>query len=288
MGAGLETLLLVLFPAFSLPRKFLENTVVHPAPRRTLLVAFQDVCRALGQFSRQAAGGTRPRTNRQQARSLQRFLYKHRGWATKLFAVVALGGLVAWNCKLMLALGVGTGVMGLVYLLQKQNWQAWIDHLRRWCAGPQRLLLLSVASGGLAMLGTYMTVSIWEDAHSLWLASSLILLGGGMLALLLVLTTLVMGREGDRFEVDFEQVLDKLAHPEPLKRLLAVRQLQRLIDQHLLESDQQRLAEQAFQLLLHQETEPAVREALLHSLQPRLIPLNLKPRRSGTLRSKAN
>lgn len=210
---------------------------------------------------------------------------RRRKLLTHLAGLMALGGLVMWNWKLILALGVGVGAMVLVYALQRLDWRQWLNRLRPWFAGPQKILLLSVGTGSFAMLGTYMAASVWETEHSPWLASSLLLQGLGMMVVLVFLTLQVMGREGDRLELNsdptlfdptlFDQTLDNLAHPEPLKRLLAIRQLQRLRTAGQLTSDQERVADQVLQLLLHQESEAAVREALLRSLP--LKPLNLQP-----------
>ena len=208
-----------------------------------------------------------------------RFLQQHRTLLTKLAASAALGGLVLWNWKLMLALGVGVGAMVLVHTLQRLDWQQWLDKLRPWFTGPQKLLLLSVGTGSFAMLGTYMAASIWESDHSPWLASSLLLQGTGMMLTLALLTLQLSRSEGDRLHLSFDQTLDNLAHAEPLKRLLAVRQLQQLRSSGQLTDEQQHIAEQGLQLLLVQEREAPVREALLRSLKPQLKsqlkPLNL-------------
>lgn len=239
---------------------------------RSVFTAAQDLLLVLTKLTRTAA--------HRRPIALIHLLQSHRGTLTKLLGLLALGGLVMWNWQLLLALGVGIGVMAWVYALQKLDWQAWTRRIHHWFSGPKKLLLLSVGTGGFAMLGTYMTAMIWEDAHNPWLASSLFLQGVGMMVLLALLAAQVLGREGDRFDVSFDQSLENLAHPEPLKRLLAVRQLNRLLGQATLNAEQTRTTSQALQLLLHQETEPAVREALLHSRQPSLVPLNLKPRGS--------
>ena len=265
MSAGIPTD----FPTITSPLKTVAQTYSH----RSLLTAFQDFVGALAQLPRSA--------RRHPKQALVNLFQTHRGLLSKLLGLVALGGLVMWNWKLLLALGVGVGVMVLVYALHKLDWQHWTSVLRQWLSGPKKLLILSVGTGSVAMLGTYMAAMIWEDAHSAWLATSIFLQGTGMMVLLALLSAQILGKESDRFDVSFDQSLENLAHPEHLKRLLAVRQLHRLMAQGSLDAEQKRTVDQALQLLLHQERESAVREALLHRLQPNLKPLNLKPRPSA-------
>jgi hypothetical protein len=176
--------------------------------------------------------------------------------------------LLVWNWKLLLTLAVGFAAMALVSSLQTRDWQPLIAGLRHWLTGPHRLLLVSVPCGGLAMLSTYMAVSVWDDSHSVWLVACLLLQGLGQLAGLGLLSRQLLQQQGDRANHQLDQTLAELTHPNPLSRLLAVRQLNRLLERRTLTPEQAHLATQALQLLLLQEREAIVREATLRSLSP--------------------
>ncbi len=187
-----------------------------------------------------------------------------------LLAIPAIA-LLIWNWQLLIALAVGLAAMALIYQLQTRDLQPWIAGLRHWLNGPHRLLLLCVPCGSIAMLGTYLGANLWDDTHNTWLVSCILLQGLGMIAGLALLSTQVLNRESDRFENSLDDALAELTHPNPLNRLIAVRQLNRLSDRNLLNPEQTRIANQALQLLLTQEPETLVREATLHSLEPGLM-----------------
>ncbi len=177
---------------------------------------------------------------------------------------IAIGSLalLAWNWPLALALAAGVAMMALVYLLQNWDWQPWIRSLQPWFAGANRLVLVAVALGGLAMVGTYVTTEIWLEAGG-WVAIALGL-QGLVLLLLLLIQGLGLGRTAptDRLE---QSLLD-LTHADPLHRLLALGQLSRRVPS-LPEAQRQEI-HQALQLLLAQEQEPIVRDRILGLLDP--------------------
>lgn len=198
--------------------------------------------------------------------------------------VLALGGmallglLMLWNAKLVLAVVVGLGTMAAAYWLPRRDWSPAIAALARpRFSGSQRLLLLCVGSGGVAMVGTYMGASIWEHFQDGWLVACLFFQGLAIFGLL----GLWLGSERGRSlnpatspAISLDAALMALAQPEPLQRLLAVRQLHRLGQQQHFSPQEQRTVHQALQLLLLQEPEAAVREAALRSLAPSLMAPN--------------
>lgn len=209
-------------------------------------------------------------------------------------ALAGLIGLLWWDGKLLLAIVAGLGAMALVYSLQRWDWPGLWERFQPLLlsaqTAPQRLLLRCVASGSLAMVGTYMGASIWQRSHDGWLLACLLLQGLGLLGLLgwswfqgtgRLRRHLLAESSQTYAGLGFDEALAALAKAQPLGRLLAVHQLQRLSQQRRLSSEQERTASQALQLLLLQEPQAAVREAALRSLAPRLM----APRREDQMGS---
>jgi hypothetical protein len=194
---------------------------------------------------------------------------------TLIPGAIAIGSLalLAWNWPLALALAAGVTMMALVYLSQNWDWQPWIRSLQPWIAGANQLVLVAVALGGLAMVGTYVTTAIWLEAGG-WVAIAL-----GLQGLVLLVLLLIQGLGLGRTEpIDrLEQSLLDLTHADPLHRLLALGQLGRRWP-GLPEPQRQEL-HQALQLLLVQEQEPIVRDRILGLLEPLVLEPNVTPRR---------
>lgn len=186
------------------------------------------------------------------------------GWLLGLTVVVAM---LFWNWKLLLATVVGVFVMLLVYLMQEWDWQVhWAD-LRRYLSGSNRQLALAVGSGGVAAFSTYMAVCISVDSDSPWIASGAILQGFGTLATLILLVWQVVSRQISRDEALLNPMLTDLTDVDPLKRLIAVRQLtQRVTNAHLDVAARRQIADY-FHLMLSREQEAVVRNAVLDGIQ---------------------
>jgi len=172
--------------------------------------------------------------------------------------------MILWNWKLVLATVAGVGLMVLVYLVQGWNWQVHWYHWRRFFTGSNGQLGIAVGSGGIGALSTYIAASIWADSENRWLATSTILQGFGTLIIILLLLWHILTIRANRNEYQFEELLQDLTAQEPLKRLIAVRQLTHLVNNSGLSRHE--LLEY-FRLMLSQEQEPVIREAVLHSLQ---------------------
>lgn len=172
-----------------------------------------------------------------------------------------------WNWKLLLAIGVGVLVMLLVYWMQDWDWQIpWLE-IRRFLNGSNRQLTLAVGSGGIATLSTYMTAAIWIDSDSPWIAAGAIVQSFGTLLTLVLLVWQIVIANASRDEAQLEQLLTELTEVDPLKRLIAVRQMTRLVTRTRFESSDHRTAAEYLRLLLSREQETIVQEAVLNSLQ---------------------
>lgn len=186
------------------------------------------------------------------------------GWFLAALGVTAM---LLWNWKLVLATVAGVGLMLLVYFMQGWNWQAYWFHWRQFFRGSQGKLTVAVGSGGLAALSTYIAASIWADSENRWLATGTILQGlGTVLTLLLLIWHLISDRDRQD-EGKFEHLLPDLTAADPLKRLIAVRQLSHLASQPRWRQVYQPQLVEYFCLMLSREQEPVVREAVMKSLQ---------------------
>ncbi|MGQ9837412.1 MAG: hypothetical protein ACUVRV_05480 [Cyanobacteriota bacterium] len=187
-------------------------------------------------------------------------------WLLLALSGLVLVGLAFWNWRLSLSLLVGSLVMlGLYAALRSrdliQRWQ----ELRAWFRRGDRSLLVAIASGGAATLGTYTLVSIWAESNQRWLATGAILQGLATLGLLSVLFWEWLNRRQERQRSQFERDLSDIASPDSFRRLVGIRRLQSLMPQ--LDAEQTRLAVDYLRLALDQETVAVVREALLEALQ---------------------
>lgn len=189
--------------------------------------------------------------------------------------------MLLWNWKLLLALLSGVGVMLLVYSIQKLDWQRHWSLIRQFFNSPNRRLVLAVTSGGIATLSTYMAVAIWVDANSPWIAAGAILQGLGTLLTLILLVWQSVTFYGKREEDQLDQLLVLLTEPNPLKRLIAVQHLTKLITRGRVDSSVQQNIAECLRLLLSKEQEAVIREAAFESLQA-LEPLQVLPSSRAT------
>jgi hypothetical protein len=175
--------------------------------------------------------------------------------------------MLLWNWKLLLALLIGIGVMTLVYSMQEWDWQLRWSRIRNFLNSSNRRLALAVVSGGIATVSTYMAASIWIDSHSSWIAAGAILQGVGTLLTLILLVWQIVNFYQNREEDQLDQLLVNLTEKDPLKRLIALRQLTKLISRKQVDSSVQQDVVECLQLLLSREQEVVVRDAAFKSLQ---------------------
>ncbi len=186
------------------------------------------------------------------------------GWLVGLTGIVAM---LFWNWKLLLATGSGVFVMLLVYLMQEWDWQLYWSSLARFFSGSTRQLTIAVGSGGIATFSTYMAVSIWVDSDSSWIAAGAILQGFATLATLILLVRQIISSQASRDEMKRDQMLSDLTDADPVKRLLAVRQLTNWGLDHRLPPSLRRVVSDCFRLMLSREQEAVIRDAVLDGLQ---------------------
>jgi hypothetical protein len=178
-----------------------------------------------------------------------------------------------------------------VYRMQKWDWSTLEGELQRWFSGFNRQLTLAVVCGGMATLATYMGFSLWTDTDHPWVALAILFQNLGTVAVLGLLVWQIWGhRQSDR-EGQLDLLLADLTDPDPLKRLIAVRQITGLVKRGRLQKSErlksaisprgadpllrggksitfsESYMDDCFRLMLSQESEEIVRHAILDGLQ---------------------
>ncbi|MEB3338346.1 MAG: hypothetical protein VKJ46_12845, partial [Leptolyngbyaceae bacterium] len=221
----------------------------------------------------QASSQWRQLVNLTQALSIPKFpsthlsLQRWQGSGRWLLGVAGAGALLLWNWRLVLAIASGILVMTLAQALQVWNWQPGWSRLRRLFSSTNRPLVMVVGSGAITTFSSYMALAIWADSGSFWIALGMTLQGMGTLAVLGIGLGQLMGRPAHRKDLAFGDRLSHLTDANPLKRLIAVRQMTRLVSSAALEPQQCLEIADCFRLMLSQESEPVVRDAVLDGLQ---------------------
>jgi hypothetical protein len=178
-----------------------------------------------------------------------------------------LVAMLLWNWKLLLALLAGVGVMVLVYLMQEWDWRQRWSEIGKFLNSPNRRLALAIASGGIASVTTYMAVAILLDSHSHWIAAGAILQGLGTLITLILLIWQAVDFYTITEEKQLDRLLVNLTETDPLKRMIALRQLTRLVTRKGVDTSLQQEVVEYLRILLSREEEAAIREAVFDSLQ---------------------
>jgi hypothetical protein len=190
-------------------------------------------------------------------------VYKWGRWSLASFGATLM---FSWDWKLVVATGVGIGGMGLVYLASGKNWQQYWLLWQPFLKGSQGKLTLAVGSGAIASLSTYLAAAIWAESDNRWLATGTVLEGMGTLLTLTLLGWHILSQQNQDSDTQLEKYLHQLTEPDPIKRLIAVRQLIKLQETKTLPKRDRHQIEDYFHLLLQQESEKLIRQAILEHL----------------------
>ena len=190
------------------------------------------------------------------------------------------------NWKLFLATSVGIGSMSACYLTQNSHWQNYCRRWRKFLAGSNRQLALAVGTGGFGAFGTYLSASIWVDADNQWLATGSILQGIISLATLIFVLWSLQGKKASSLEAKLDRLLMDLGDGDRLKRLVAIRQLTRLLVNNHLSAEHYQQSIEYYHLMLSEPQPAVIKDALLDSLnllgaekilqQPSVVKIPLK------------
>ena len=196
-----------------------------------------------------------------------------------------------WNWQLLLATATGIGCMILVYWLQNKNWLNYWYRWQRFLSQSNRQLIVAVSSGSITALGIYVAACIWTESENQWLATGVIVQAFASLITLALLVWYFWSDKHFRHdEREFNRLLTDLTHQDSLRKIIAIRQLTRLLKNGNLSQDYNIQLVEYYCLMLSQFQEIAVKEALLDSLesldgekiinkkhQPLQIPVQFKP-----------
>ena len=196
-----------------------------------------------------------------------------------------------WNGKLLLSTTVGVVVMVLVYRMQQWDWQVrWLEFWR-YLTGSNRQLTLAVGSGAIATIAAYSSVSIWTDLENHWLASGMILQNLGLVGVIGLLVWLIISHRTGQQQAYLQVMLANLTDTDPLKRLIAVREISRWVantnfsvnDPHKFSASfnkshsktksnsksyiSRSLLIECFQMMLDREADPTISNAVIEALQ---------------------
>lgn len=181
-----------------------------------------------------------------------------------LLVIAGLGaGLLLWQTDGPLMVATLSG-MGTIFLLSRWQrrlltlWQDLRQQVHQWLYHP---FAFTVAGGLLACLGTYTLLHIAQHTADPWLVVALVILGILLVGVIALLGTIIGQLQQQHQSQQVSQWFADLTHPQPLHRLVAIRQLARLP-----QTTDRRQVQEALYLLLGQETDAIVRRAALEVL----------------------
>ena len=184
--------------------------------------------------------------------------------ALRALVPVLFGILLLWNWRLSLALLAGSGTINLAALLRTQHWQQRLIRIQQlYLKGENLPMAFAVAGAIVATLGTYTGLSIWTQSSDRWLAVGSIsqgLISAGIFYLL----AWQVGRRPSPADTDpLDTIFQHMLDASPARRLLAARQLQRLMGETPDSPVHYQFVKGYLQTVLERETDRRVREQLL-------------------------
>lgn len=194
-------------------------------------------------------------------------LSQRRGLWVWAMAVGAALLLMVWNGLLLMALSIGLGVTLLIQRFYPQQPLSW-QNVSKWFSGSYTPTILAVGFGLLAMVASYMTLCIWQEMDSFWLAMAILLQGLGLLSTLgLVIWHILKNEQHPITPNQIDYWVNNLTALDPLKRLVAIRQISHYAESTPLDSGRIQELREYFQLLNQQESEATIRNAIAQTLQ---------------------
>ncbi|EKQ70866.1 hypothetical protein OsccyDRAFT_1171 [Leptolyngbyaceae cyanobacterium JSC-12] len=214
----------------------------------------------------------------QMATPIGRYFASQQWTGAKGWLVITAGALTMLhvNGRLFFATGTGIATMLLVYWMHEWKPKVNVSELRKFLHGWNQPFVIATGAGAIATLLAYMAISVWADSKSPWIASGAILQSMGTLAVLLLLITQMLNRQERRERTQYNRWVSHLVHEDPLKRLIAVRQLTDAVSCLDDESDRRsgsmkkvsrKEIADYFRLMLLREEDPIVRDAIYDGLQ---------------------
>jgi hypothetical protein len=213
-------------------------------------------------FSNLALGTPKILTNT--GRNKQRFQPGPGGVLSFLTIVLAM---LLWNWKLLLATSIGVSTMVSAYSLQKRDLSKYWLQLSQFFDKHNRRLLIAVLSGAIATVTSYTAIAVFLSSKNPWIATGALMQGAGTLLTLILLVWLITTINGNREQTRIDELLQNLTESEPLKRLIALRQLTKLVTRFDIDVRERKAVIDCLQLLLTTEEETLIRDTAFDSLQ---------------------
>lgn len=216
----------------------------------------------INQISNLALG--MPKIKATHLRSKERF-QPGPGGVLSFFTIVL--AMLLWNWKLLLATSIGVGTMVSAYSLQKRDLSNYWLQLSQFFDKHNRRLLIAVFSGGIASFTSYTAIAVFIGSKNPWIATGALMQGAGTLLSLILLVWLISTINDNKEQNQIDQLLQKLTESDPLKRLIALRQLTKLVTRFDIDVLERKAVIDCLQLLLTTEEETLIRDTAFDSLQ---------------------
>ncbi len=197
-------------------------------------------------------------------RSKERFQPGPGGILSFLTIVLAM---LLWNWKLLFATSIGVGTMVSAYSLQKRDLSKYWLELSKFFDKHNRRLLIAVISGGIATFTSYTAISVFLGSKNPWIATGALIQGAGTLLTIILLVWLITTISDNKEQNQIDRLLENLTQFDPLKRLIALRQLTKLATRFDIDVSERQAIVDCLQLLLTTEEEALIRDTAFDSLQ---------------------
>lgn len=197
----------------------------------------------------------------------RRRILQHGSPVRLLWFLTIIVAMLLWNPKLLMSCGAGVFVMSLVYSMPQWDWLQFWSQIRNFLQTINGRLVLSVTGGAIACLGTYTAATIWVNAPNVWIGAGAIAQGSATILILILLGWLLISLYGNQEQDKLEKLIENLTDTDPLKRLISVRQLAKLVTRQQLEPEEKQHIIECLQLLLTNESEATIVDAVFDSLQ---------------------
>lgn len=185
-----------------------------------------------------------------------------------LWGVGIAGIMLVWNWQLLLATLAGGSVLILLFQFPLDRWSVYWRKWQQQMNVSQRRLLIALTGSGLAGMGTYWAVKLWDYLDNPWLAGGAIAQGIILTLLLgLQLSKLFASNAASPQPDRFSKLVGELTADHALQRLMAIRELTQLAINGHLSTEQLQQVSEYFSLLFAVESEAMIRQRLLDNMQ---------------------
>jgi hypothetical protein len=198
--------------------------------------------------------------------SKQRFVKRFQEPGAILSFLTIVVAMLLWNWKLLFALLIGVSTMVSAYSIQKRDLSKYWLQLSQFFDKHNRRLLIAVLSGGIATLTSYTAIAVWIGSKNPWIATGALMQGAVTLLTLMLLVWLITSIN-DNKQGKIDELLVSLTQSDPLKRLVALRQLTKLVVRSEVDVSDRQSVVDCLHLLLTTEKETLIRDAAFDSLQ---------------------